>query len=244
MKQVRLSILALGTAALLIAGCGAETPAETQPAAQAPAAVATTPAVETPTVESSDVQTATEASAVEASEAQTATETPAGDMAGMDHSNMDNMDHAAMGADNFDLHFIDSMIPHHEGAIVMAQQALEQAEHEEIRQLAQAIIDAQQAEVAQLQAWRTSWYTDTAPTEGMGMEMGMMEVPEGDQAFDLRFIDAMIPHHQGAIDMAHEALVNAQHPEIKQMAQAIVDAQEAEIAQLQEWRAAWYPDAP
>jgi uncharacterized protein (DUF305 family) len=240
MKQVTLSIAAFVVTALLLGACGAETPAG-QPIAEAPAAVAATPTVETPTVEPSAVQTTTETQA-EASDVHTATEA-AGDTAGMDHGTMDNMDHGAMGADSFDLHFIDSMIPHHEGAIAMAQQALEQAEHEEIRQLAQAIIDAQQGEIAQLQEWRTGWYTDTAPTEGMGAGMGMMAVPEGVQPFDLRFIDAMIPHHQGAIDMAHEALMNAQHAEIKQLAQAIVDAQEAEIAQLQEWRAAWYPDA-
>lgn len=143
----------------------------------------------------------------------------------------------------FDLHFIDSMIEHHEGAVAMAQQALEQAEHDELKQMAQEIISTQEAEIAQLQEWRTAWYPDAAPTTGMGMEMGAMEVAEGDAPFDLRFIDAMIPHHEGAIQMAQAALTSAQHDEIKQMAQAIIDAQQAEIAQLQEWRAAWYPDA-
>ena len=144
----------------------------------------------------------------------------------------------------FDLRFIDSMIPHHEGAIAMAQQALEQAEHEELRQMAQEIIAAQEAEIAQLQAWRSAWYPDAGPTAGMGMSMGTMEIAEGETPFDLRFIDAMIPHHEGAIMMAQAALTSAQHDEIKQMAQAIIDAQQAEITQLQEWRAAWYPDAP
>lgn len=149
----------------------------------------------------------------------------------------------AEDAQAFDLRFIDSMIPHHEGAIVMARQALGQAEHDEIRQMAQGIIDAQEAEIAQLQAWRSAWRPDASPTEGIGVDMGMMEVAEGDQPFDLRFIDAMIPHHEGAIMMAQEALTNAQHDELKQMAQDIIDAQQAEIVQLREWRSAWYPDA-
>lgn len=144
---------------------------------------------------------------------------------------------------SLDLSFIDAMILHHEGAISMAQQALEQAEHDELKQMAQEIISAQEAEIAQLQAWRTAWYPDVALTAGMGMDMGTMEVAGGDQPFDLRFIDAMIPHHEGAIRMAQETLTGAEHGEIKQMAQAIIDAQQAEIAQLQEWRAAWYPDA-
>src|SRR3954470_3832515 len=47
---------------------------------------------------------------------------------------------------------------------------------------------------------------------------------------DERFIDAMVPHHQGAIDMAQVALENAEHPEIRTLAENIISAQEAEIA--------------
>lgn len=143
----------------------------------------------------------------------------------------------------FDLGFIDSMILHHEGAVAMAQQALEEAEHEEIRQMAQAVIDAQEAEIGQMRGWRSAWYADAEPGSGMGMDMGMMEVGEGDQPFDLRFIDAMISHHEGAIAMAQEALASAENEEIRLLAQAIIDAQQAEIAQMQAWRAEWYPDA-
>jgi uncharacterized protein (DUF305 family) len=59
----------------------------------------------------------------------------------------------------------------------------------------------------------------------------------------LRFIDSMIPHHESAISMAQQALAEAEHDEIRQMAQAIIDTQAAEIAQLQAWRKAWFPDA-
>ena len=61
-----------------------------------------------------------------------------------------------------------------------------------------------------------------------------------DAHFDLRFINAMIPHHQGAVTMAEDALSKSKRPEIKQLAQEIVKAQEAEIEQMQEWRQAWY----
>ena len=61
-----------------------------------------------------------------------------------------------------------------------------------------------------------------------------------DAQFDLRFINAMIPHHQGAVTMAEDALSKSQRPEIKQLAQEIVKAQEVEIQQMQQWRQAWY----
>ena len=62
----------------------------------------------------------------------------------------------ARGRD-FDLLFIDMMIPHHEGAVVMSRQALERAEHAELKKLAEQIIAAQQAEIAQMRKWRTEW---------------------------------------------------------------------------------------
>jgi len=61
-----------------------------------------------------------------------------------------------------------------------------------------------------------------------------------DAQYDKRFIDMMIPHHQGAITMAKDALQKSQHPEIKKMAQNIIDSQQKEIKQFQAWRQNWY----
>lgn len=151
-------------------------------------------------------------------------------MAGMDHA----MGHSSSDAP-YDAQFIDSMIEHHEGAITMARQALQESQDARIRQLAEAIITAQEAEIAQMRQWRQAWYPDLPPTGGMMMEMGPMAVSDGDAPFDQRFLEAMIPHHEGAIAMARDALQKAEHAEIKELAQAIITAQEAEIAQMREW---------
>lgn len=58
-------------------------------------------------------------------------------------------------------------------------------------------------------------------------------------AFDKKFIDEMITHHEGAVDMAKLALTNAKHQEVKSMAQGIITAQTKEIAQLKSWQAEW-----
>lgn len=65
----------------------------------------------------------------------------------------------------------------------------------------------------------------------------------GDE-FDRAFITEMIAHHQGAIAMAQLALANANHAEIKQMADAIISAQSTEISQMTAWYSAWFGNAP
>ena len=49
------------------------------------------------------------------------------------------------------------MTPHHQGAITMAKEALDRAEHTEIKTLANQIIKAQEAEIKQMQDWKTAW---------------------------------------------------------------------------------------
>lgn len=78
--------------------------------------------------------------------------------------------------------------------------------------------------------------------DAMSMSMddmsAMLEGKTGD-AFDKAFIEGMIPHHQGAIDMAKAAQQSAKHEEIKRMADAIISAQQREIDQMNQWMKDW-----
>ncbi len=62
--------------------------------------------------------------------------------------------------DPFDKAFIDNMIPHHESAIAMAQVVLKESENPEIREIAEAIVDAQEREIEQMRSWRDEWYPE------------------------------------------------------------------------------------
>ncbi|MGM3309475.1 DUF305 domain-containing protein [Anabaena sp. WFMT] len=157
---------------------------------------------------------------------------------------------------NYDLRFIDAMIPHHQGATVMANVAQQKSKRPQIKKLADEIIKAQNQEITQMKQWRTTWYPkagdkpmaydtkmghmmEMSPDQMQAMMMNM-DLGAADAEFDLRFINAMIPHHESAVVMAKDALQKSQRPEIKNLAQEIIKAQELEINQMKQWRKAWY----
>lgn len=144
--------------------------------------------------------------------------------------------------------FIDAMVPHHEGAVDMAQVALKRAEHPEIANLAEEIISAQRDEVELFDEIREREYGSAGPTTELNEQdmgaMGMSDSGELAQAkpFDKAFIDEMIPHHESAIAMAEVARQDTENPEIRDIAAGIVDAQRQEIGQMRQWRQNWYPE--
>jgi hypothetical protein len=119
-------------------------------------------------------------------------------MQGMDHgqmqgeggggmAGMEGMDHGSMGSKDMarqmvmengkysDRAFIDAMVPHHQGAVEMAEVALENAEHQQIRDLSEDIVSAQEAEIEELKTIKKEQYgTSRVPMEMSAQEMQMM----------------------------------------------------------------------
>jgi uncharacterized protein (DUF305 family) len=190
-----------------------------------------------------------------------------GQMQGMGHSDKDKsggmsgmkgMDHGSGGTASdmvmkngtySDESFIDAMVPHHQGAVDMARVALKNAEHPEIKQLAQNIITTQRSEIEELKSIKQEEFgTSRVPMDmsmGQMKSMGMMMNPQDlakKDPFDKAFIDAMIPHHQSAIEMAEVARNETDNPKIKELATNIVEAQKREISQMKQWRKQWYQE--
>jgi uncharacterized protein (DUF305 family) len=162
------------------------------------------------------------------------------------------MDHMAM---EFDQMYIDMMIPHHQSIIAMAQAALPRLQDDRLREIAQAVIEDQGAEIVQLQEYREAWYGDPNPMpmdEAMMVAMDEMMPGMGDMAAmqmqmdpnalvaafcagkdpDLAFIDLTIPHHQMAIQASKAAMEQATHDEIRLVAERVIDDQQREIDEL------------
>jgi uncharacterized protein (DUF305 family) len=171
-----------------------------------------------------------------------------GGMPGMDHGSGGMASGMLMENGKYsDKAFIDAMVPHHQGAIEMAQVALKHAEHEEIKELSRNIVSTQQAEIEELKSIKQEEFgTSNVPME-MSQEqlrpMGMMDPQQlaNREPFDKAFIDAMIPHHQSAIEMSQVALEKSKNPKIKELAENIISAQKREIEQMKQWRKDWYP---
>jgi uncharacterized protein (DUF305 family) len=183
----------------------------------------------------------------------------------MGHGSMDHgrMGHGSMGmgskgmakqmvmqnGEYSDRRFIDAMVPHHQGAIEMAEVALEGAEHEEIKDLSRNIISTQQAEIEELKSIKqeefgtsqVSMEMSPQQMQGMGIMMNPQHLAQS-KPFDEAFIDAMIPHHQSAIYMAQVANQESENQRIKELAQNIVSAQKGEIEQMRGWREQWYQE--
>ena len=158
----------------------------------------------------------------------------------------------ASGASATEEAFLKGMIPHHESAVEMAEIARERGGHREVKQLAEAIVEAQNAEIAQMeQIYKRltgdEILPDPAAHEELGLSQGEAGMHEGGAAmlerasnFDKAFIDEMIPHHQGAIRQARIVLGETEDGELRELANAIVDAQSREIEQMNRWRERWY----
>ncbi len=145
--------------------------------------------------------------------------------------------------------FIDAMVPHHEGAVEMAEVAMKTAEHEEIRRLSEDIVSAQEAEITQLKSIKQEEFGTSEVPMDMSMQdmkdMGMMMEPQelaDKNPFDKAFIDNMTPHHQSAIEMAEVARKETDNPRIKTLATDIAEGQNRELAQMEQWREEWYPE--
>ena len=158
----------------------------------------------------------------------------------------------------FDHAFLNAMIEHHKAGEDAAKIAIDRAEHPELKTAAQDMITTDLAHIEKLKELRQRWYgTDAAPaglmpkdekselpgtetTKDLAKDLGDLKKTE---PFDLAFIDAMIPHHQGAIDMATAAGEKATQPETKALASIIVRDESRAIDQMKTWRDAWYPNA-
>ncbi|WP_410651501.1 DUF305 domain-containing protein [Amycolatopsis sp. cmx-4-54] len=144
------------------------------------------------------------------------------------------------GHNQADVTFAQGMIPHHEQALEMAKLVDGRTRNAKVVDLAARIRKAQDPEIQQLNGLLKGW--GVAPSgehSGHGSASGMMT--EGDleklgkakdAAFDKQWLEMMVEHHEGALEMAKTALQQSSNAEVKALAQKVIDGQQAEIAEM------------
>ena len=130
-----------------------------------------------------------------------------------------------------DINFAEMMIPHHEQALELVALANQNTTNPDVLALAEQIRGAQEPEIELMKSWPG---VDSMGHDGhtmMGMldenEMEMLRVSTGAD-FDRLFLEGMIKHHEGAIEMA-EMIIDSANQEVAKLGSSIIASQEAEI---------------
>lgn len=134
-----------------------------------------------------------------------------------------------------DLELIDTLVPHHQRAIEMADIELANGAGAEVKQMAQRMKDDQAAEIQRLLDIRerlTECRELTVyPDPAMDADMEELREQSGD-ALDRAFLESMIPHHAGALQASHNALRSLQDEELRGIAEEVVREQAREVGEM------------
>lgn len=134
-----------------------------------------------------------------------------------------------------DQRYIDAMIAHHRGAMLLAEKA-RKSERPEIRDLASAILKDEPKNIDELYRWKKTWYGDSRSVrDPLVAQLGPV-----DRSFDLRFLNSLIAHHRNGILMTREIRLKSGRPEILDNADAVEQFLTGGIAMLRSWRTKWY----
>jgi uncharacterized protein (DUF305 family) len=146
-----------------------------------------------------------------------------------------------------DLRYVARMIVHHQQALDMAALAPDRAQNETVRGLASRIHDTQGPEIAAMQQWQRQ-YAENAPAHGHRAELpdvgheSMPGMATDEQLaalaaargadFDRLFLQLMIAHHEGAVQMAIEVLSTGRDVRVEEMANDVSASQNDEIDRM------------
>lgn len=136
----------------------------------------------------------------------------------------------------FDLRYVNAMIAHHRGAMLLAEQLGKNTARPEMKTLSQNILNDEPKAIAELYAWKKDWYGDTKSVrDPIVANLG----PAG-ETFDLRFLNAIIAHHEAGIDMTKETRLKSSRGEILDNANAVEAFLSNGLQTLKGLRSTWY----
>ncbi len=131
--------------------------------------------------------------------------------------------------------FLLEMIPHHQEAVETSAYLMTRTTRPEIRQFVEAVIAVQTAEIDQMKEWFRTWFLMDYVDQQQYQPMMRPLTDKTGGVLDQQYMEDMILHHQGAIEMAQSVLKVTERPALRAFAERIIATQNEEIESLRRW---------
>lgn len=136
----------------------------------------------------------------------------------------------------FDLRYINAMIAHHRGAMLLAEQLKANTSRPEMTALSEMILTEEPKAIAELYAFKKDWYGDSKKVK----DPIVANLGSSDDKFDLRFLNALIAHHEEGILMTKEVRTKSSRAEILNNVDAVETFLSGSLNDLKKLRQEWY----
>jgi len=135
-----------------------------------------------------------------------------------------------------DLRYINAMISHHRGAMLLAEQAQNITERKEMQDLSVMILKNEPGAISELYQWKKDWYGDTKQVK----DPTVPNLGSYDEKFDLRFLNALIAHHEAGLVMTKDIKTKSSRTEILNNADAVDTFLSTTLKLFKDYRIDWY----
>ncbi len=135
-----------------------------------------------------------------------------------------------------DLRYLNAMIAHHRGAVLLAEQLESRTSRPELQELAAEIQKNEPLLIAELVQWKKQWYGDYRPVR----DPTVPQLGKAEDTVDLRFLNALIAHHEAGIVMTQEVKTKSTRSEVLDNADAIEAFLRQSTGILRQQRKSWF----
>jgi uncharacterized protein (DUF305 family) len=140
-------------------------------------------------------------------------------------------------ADRFvDLRYINAMAAHHKGAILLAEQIETKTNRQGLKELSAAIKVGEPKLIDELYGWKRQWYKDSRKVK----DPVVAQLGPADETVDLRFLNALIAHHEAGILMTKEIRTKSSRAEVLNNADDVENFLAGSLITLKGWRKEWF----
>lgn len=143
----------------------------------------------------------------------------------------------------FEVGFMERLSDHHLSAVKADTLCLQRATHQALLNLCASDKKSQQMEINELVSWLKQWYgvsyQPRLTVAGRAL-VSYLDSVHNSKAFEIAYMEAIMPHHMQAILMAQNCLQRAYHEQLKELCSNTISAQRMEMNEMKGFLCTWY----